>query len=143
MSRSLTTARGFLQAWQPESPRRRSALPVEALGSVSRCRIADNEAPTGSVSRQRSADASPGEPVTAAPSTTNSRPRPRVFPARLDPELVEVSDDDAVELRIAPVRRLRWAGRVPILLGFPVGNLLANIIVGKIDTIQGTRSWAA
>ena len=30
--------------------------------------------------------------------------------------------------------RLRWAWPVAILVGFPIGGLVANLIVGKIDT---------
>jgi hypothetical protein len=33
------------------------------------------------------------------------------------------------------MRRLRWAWPVAILVGFPIGGLIANIIVGKIDSI--------
>jgi hypothetical protein len=33
------------------------------------------------------------------------------------------------------VTRLRWAWPVAILVGFPIGGLVANLIVGKIDTI--------
>jgi hypothetical protein len=43
-----------------------------------------------------------------------------------------------VPVCIAVVRRLRWAGPVPVLLGFPVANVLGtgNVIVGKIDTVH-------
>jgi hypothetical protein len=42
----------------------------------------------------------------------------------------------AVLPREAPkVRRLRWAWPVAILVGFPVGGLIANVIVGEIDSI--------
>jgi hypothetical protein len=33
------------------------------------------------------------------------------------------------------VRRLRWAWPLAILLGFPIGGLVANVIVGKIDSV--------
>jgi hypothetical protein len=33
------------------------------------------------------------------------------------------------------IRRLRWAWPVAILVGFPIGGLAANIIVGKIDSV--------
>jgi hypothetical protein len=33
------------------------------------------------------------------------------------------------------IRRLRWAWPVAILLGFPIGGLAANIIVGEIDSV--------
>jgi hypothetical protein len=33
------------------------------------------------------------------------------------------------------IRRLRWAWPVAILVGFPIGGLIANIIVGKIDSV--------
>jgi hypothetical protein len=33
------------------------------------------------------------------------------------------------------IRRLRWAWPVAILVGFPIGGLAANVIVGKIDSL--------
>jgi hypothetical protein len=33
------------------------------------------------------------------------------------------------------IRRLRWTWPVAILVGFPIGGLVANSIVGKIDTV--------
>jgi hypothetical protein len=33
------------------------------------------------------------------------------------------------------IRRLRWAWPVAILVGFPIGGLVANVIVGKIDSV--------
>jgi hypothetical protein len=33
------------------------------------------------------------------------------------------------------VKRLRWAWPVAMLVGFPIGGLIANIIVGKIDSV--------
>lgn len=33
------------------------------------------------------------------------------------------------------IRRLRWAWPVAVLIGFPIGGYVANIIVGKIDSI--------
>jgi hypothetical protein len=33
------------------------------------------------------------------------------------------------------IRRLRWAWPLAILVGFPIGGLAANIIVGKIDSV--------
>jgi hypothetical protein len=54
------------------------------------------------------------------------------------------------------IRRLRWAWPVAIITGFPIGGLLANIIVGKIDSVGaalaggliagaviGTAQWLA
>ena len=35
----------------------------------------------------------------------------------------------------AAVRRLRWAWPVAILVGFPIGGLMANLLVGAIDSI--------
>jgi hypothetical protein len=32
-------------------------------------------------------------------------------------------------------RRLRWAWPVAILVGFPIGGIVANVIVGKIDSV--------
>src|SRR6476619_177839 len=34
------------------------------------------------------------------------------------------------------IRRLRWAWPVAILVGFPIGGLAANLIVGKIDSVD-------
>jgi hypothetical protein len=60
------------------------------------------------------------------------------------------------EAPTATVRRLRWAWPVAILVGFPVGGLIANVIVGEIDSIGsalaggliagaviGTAQWLA
>jgi hypothetical protein len=33
------------------------------------------------------------------------------------------------------IRRLRWAWPVAILVGFPIGGLIANVIVGKVDSV--------
>ena len=33
------------------------------------------------------------------------------------------------------IRRLRWAWPVGILVGFPIGGYVANLIVGKIDSV--------
>jgi hypothetical protein len=33
------------------------------------------------------------------------------------------------------IRRLRWAWPVAILVGFPIGGYIANVIVGKIDDV--------
>jgi hypothetical protein len=33
------------------------------------------------------------------------------------------------------IMRLRWAWPVAILVGFPIGGLVANVIVGKIDSV--------
>ena len=41
----------------------------------------------------------------------------------------------ALDASEAAVRRLRWAWPVAILVGFPIGGLVANIVVGKIDSI--------
>jgi hypothetical protein len=35
----------------------------------------------------------------------------------------------------AAVRRLRWAWPVAILVGFPIGGYVANVIVGRIDSV--------
>jgi hypothetical protein len=54
------------------------------------------------------------------------------------------------------MRRLRWAWPVAILVGFPIGGYVANVIVGKIDSVGtalvgglivgaiiGTAQWLA
>jgi hypothetical protein len=33
------------------------------------------------------------------------------------------------------IKRLRWAWPIAILVGFPIGGLAANVIVGKIDSV--------
>jgi hypothetical protein len=33
------------------------------------------------------------------------------------------------------IRRLRWAWPLAILVGFPIGGYIANIVVGKIDSV--------
>ena len=40
----------------------------------------------------------------------------------------------AAGARAAVVRRLPWAWPVAILVGFPIGGLVANLIVGKVET---------
>jgi len=40
----------------------------------------------------------------------------------------------AADSHAAAVRRLPWAWPIAILVGFPIGGLVANLIVGKIDT---------
>ena len=65
----------------------------------------------------------------------------------------------AVQVPDAPasaIRRLRWAWPVAIIVGFPIGGYLANVIVGKIDSVGpaligglivgaiiGTAQWLA
>ena len=44
--------------------------------------------------------------------------------------LVQVPDGLA-----SAVKRLRWAWPLALLLGFPIGGLVANVIVGKIDSV--------
>src|SRR5919108_4326766 len=44
--------------------------------------------------------------------------------------LVQVPDGLA-----SAVKRLRWAWPLALLLGFPMGGLVANVIVGKIDSV--------
>lgn len=34
------------------------------------------------------------------------------------------------------IRRLRWAWPIAILVGFPIGGYAANIIVGKIESVD-------
>jgi hypothetical protein len=46
------------------------------------------------------------------------------------PVEVQIPDAPAAE-----VRRLRWAWPVAIVVGFPIGGLLANVIAGRIDTV--------
>ena len=41
----------------------------------------------------------------------------------------------APDARASVIRRLRWAWPVAILVGFPIGGYVANIIVGKIDSV--------
>jgi hypothetical protein len=42
----------------------------------------------------------------------------------------QVRDADAIV-----IRRLRWAWPVAILIGFPIGGWVANVIAGKIDSL--------
>ena len=46
-----------------------------------------------------------------------------------------VSTAQALEVPASAVRRLRWAWPVAILVDFPIGGYVANVIVGKIDTV--------
>jgi hypothetical protein len=136
-SRSLATSLGLLHAWQPKSPRRRSALQVGALGSVSRCRIGRQRTVDRQRSRRRAADASSGEPTTAAPTTTSSRPRPRVFPLASIPSYAGIRRRcSRAADRSCPVVAPGLAGTDPSRL--PIGVVLASVIVGR-----STRSRVA
>ena len=50
------------------------------------------------------------------------------------PQPVTTPAAQSPDARSTAVTRLRWAWPVAILVGFPIGGLVANLIVGKIDT---------
>ena len=58
--------------------------------------------------------------------TTTSRPAA--------PGPITTPAAQAAGVHAAAVRRLPWAWPIAILVGFPIGGLVANLIVGKVDT---------